>query len=325
MIGKVLIEDIDADIPRWLEARKGKITGTKIATIAGAGFDSPLRLWALETGKIQELPIVTDQMEFGTFAEPFLVKLTAKRLQREVEQWKALVQHKDLEWACCSTDAIAPATSTDPAALIDLKTARIFLADKWGETTAPLGYQIQLQWGMGITGFDPGFLSCLLAGDTERVYCPRFKFDSRMFADLVLIAEDFRQCVQRDIPPDPGPGDSGLIEEIVKRERGKTTTLVDADYDLASQCLFTIQRCKDEEQNFNKQAKAIEEQRKIAENKLKLLLEDNDRALLPDGREVVIATTTVKARSVDGYSFTRIKVESGEQGRGRRKRGTLES
>lgn len=112
-------------------------------------------------------------------------------------------------WARATPDGIAcepqhagPATHTivaDLDRLVQIKNVGQFLAQEWAD--APPDYvQLQEQWELYVTGLQRADVAALIGGGEFRIFT--IWRDDKMIEDLVSIAEDFWNRVQRGQSPD---------------------------------------------------------------------------------------------------------------------------
>lgn len=300
-----LISDVDSNRDAWLEARKGKISATKIGVILGVNkYKSPLQLWAEETGKIEDDFQGNRYTRYGLILEPFIREILAEELGREVVASNALYQHSRIEFAIASPDAFI---LSDNLQLAELKTANSRMYREWEDDSAPDAYVLQLQWQMGVTGLSEGYIACLLGGDPANLLYPHFDFDHDMWDFMLSAARDFLHCVQQDVPPEPGPGDSKLIEKIVRRKEG-LKTLKEAELIEAETLIPLMLAAKNEKKEIAELLKEKEDEIKTCENKLRLLLGDSTAAEAA-GYCFEVSKISIAERIQKGYEYTLLKLK----------------
>ena len=225
----ILLDGIEANWEKFKAVHKGDFYGgSEVASIAGVGFESPLKVWLRKTGKIREVE-ETDQMWLGKRMEPVLIDLFAKKTAIIPEPVDQIWQHKDYSWWIASPDA-----RIGDKDLVEFKLHKIYAEKYWGEHSASDSALCQLQWYLGCSGYEGGYCAALIGGDTEKFFTPYFKRDDDVISQLREQVEKFRDLVKQDIPPDAGPGDADLIHEhlIQEIEKTKEINLTDSHKDL---------------------------------------------------------------------------------------------
>lgn len=318
--GKVLLENITENKNQWLALREGKVSSSNIAVIAGLSrFKSPLELWAEWTGKVKNEFIGNDATELGTVLEPFVAKLFEKRTCRPVEHVNKLYQHKDVDWAIASPDYfIKPydTASLDNNEILEIKTGSYRQLDKWKDGKAPDEYVVQVYWQLGVLGLDKGVISPFLGLDVAgEVNDVEIEFDKEFFSLLLEKADNFRQLVKHDIPPEASVEDSSIIRKLYDRH-GKISKLTSAESITVSHILAEINAHKKVLKTYRDQIhiidtyrdqiRIINDKRKKAENSLKLMMRDSDVFELIDGRKIKLARIKIEERISSAYEYDRL-------------------
>ena len=206
-----------ATVDEWLHGRTTGIGGSEVAALLGASpyataFDvfkakvgtdgAPHHLGAAPiTGPRVRAELLTDNpiLEWGHRLEQAVAVKTADELGLVARSGGGLYQHLDHPVAIVTPDRVATkARSWTPQALIECKTA----GDPWEDDIAPIQYQIQAQWQMGITGVEPCWLGCLVLNHERDYHLVRVDFDAAWFFEMVEVAERFwRDHVLTGEPP----------------------------------------------------------------------------------------------------------------------------
>lgn len=206
-----------ATVDQWLHGRTLGIGGSEVAALLGASpyataFDvfrakvdrtgAPAHLGAEPIGgpKVRA-ELLTDNpiLEWGHRLEEAVALKTADELGMVARSGGGLWQHLDHPVAIVTPDRVATrARSWKPQALIECKTS----GDLWEDEIAPIQYQIQAQWQMGITGIEPCWLGCLVLNHERTYHLVRVDFDVAWFTEMVEVAERFwRDHVLTGEPP----------------------------------------------------------------------------------------------------------------------------
>jgi len=312
MHGITVIDKIDERREEWLEARKGRIGSSEIGCIAGLNwFKSALELWAEWTGK-KESTLNDDEpfLVFGRTNEPLVRRLTAEKLGKHLWPVNALYAHPEHEWASASPDAFygEPGLFCEPEGACELKTATLKADHMWSEERGPEFYFCQLQWQLGVLGLPEGYLSCMIGGDPRDVRSPFYKFDAAAFESLLELGDNFRRCVEQDIPPDPGPGDAKLIQQITGRKKGLSVTLNAAEAEQIEALILELRPLKAEKSTHDAAVKELKNKISALENKVKLVLGKAEIGVLPDGREICATIVSRNGYTVQPCQYTQVKL-----------------
>jgi len=312
MHGITVIDKIDERREEWLEARKGRIGSSEIGCIAGLNwFKSALELWAEWTGK-KESTLNDDEpfLVFGRTNEPLVRRLTAEKLGKHLWPVNALYAHPEHEWASASPDAFygEPGLFCEPEGACELKTATGKADHMWSEERGPEFYFCQLQWQLGVLGLPEGYLSCMIGGDPRDVRSPFYKFDAAAFESLLELGDNFRRCVEQDIPPDPGPGDAKLIQQITGRKKGLSVTLNAAEAEQIEALILELRPLKAEKSTHDAAVKELKNKISALENKVKLVLGKAEIGVLPDGREICATIVSRNGYTVQPCQYTQVKL-----------------
>lgn len=303
-----VVHDIEANKAEWLEARRKGIGSSDIAVVCGfSRYKSKLELWAEKTGK---LPEQTDNefMAYGRHLEPFVAELFTKKTGLETKKSGQLFRHPMYSWALASPDYFT--VEAGQPMVVECKTATGNQRELWANGQVPDSYQAQLIWQLGVLGLDGGYLAGLVGGDVRAFYTPRFTFSSALFLAFLEQAEAFMQCVQQDIPPDPGAGDSQLIEELVGARSG-TMAELSPELDIRlNEIAYVLTNLRREKSLHDKTVKALDDEIKKLENEVKMALGSYESARLSSGALVSVKLVTVPERVQSGYKYSRLTIKN---------------
>lgn len=304
-----LLENISAHRDEWLTLRAKKISGTKIATLAGLNpWTSVLEEWAYDTGKAERPAVTSRAARFGLSAERFLRELLSEELSAEVKEVDALYRHPEIEWAVASPDALI--TRPDGSVeLGELKTGNRNQVNEWQDGGCPQRYYVQVLWYLYVMGLEKGWLGALIAGDAEDFQIRPVEADQAVVNSLIDIAAKYLWLVERDIPPDAGPGDSKIIESVVRRVKGQQAILAPEVQEQVADHLQSLEFVKAQMKTYSEPLAALEKQKKELENRVKLALGSGDYALIGEN-EVRVSTTVVPEKVVSSYNYTRLTIKN---------------
>jgi len=184
----------------WLAARMGGIGGSEVGALVGVSeYDTTFSVWntkkrggkdlsglaAVEWGhRLEDVVALKTAEEIGLVSrfagglwadrERDFLRVTPDRFACKPRQWKAraLIECKtsgdDEHWA---SGTITPGGQ--------------------GTGSAPLSYQAQAQWQMGIIGLPVCYLGCLVLGHERQFFTVETFFDKTWFKELADEAERF--------------------------------------------------------------------------------------------------------------------------------------
>lgn len=298
---KILLSDIEQNRDEWLRLRKGKISSSNVAVVCGLSpWKSPLQLWAEWTGKISDDFKGNKATQLGTALEPLVASWFAERTGLGLTKADALFVDSELPWLVCTPDYLLP--SGDP---LEIKTGNPRTAYKWAEGAAPFEYVLQVQIQMRVLRRNKGMLTAYL-GDFENMPDVLIGYDAELFGMVREKAEEFLDCVQKDIPPAAGSGDADLIRIITKREEGTVKRWQGAEGELvtylAAQVKDTAETCS----KIRKELEKLERVKKELENRIKQAMGTATLGELPDGRTIRLSTVHVSEKVVGPYSYDRL-------------------
>lgn len=159
----MIVIDLKPLSPEWFAYRERRITGSTVAAILGESkYSTPLNEWARIMGRIPRgASEENGYSAFGLETEALHRRWLAAESGWRVEDAPYVVQHPEIDWACCSPDGFAYDAEAAHPILVELKAPSPWTADEWDEKL-PLAYQIQLQWNMLICDCPTAVLSVML-------------------------------------------------------------------------------------------------------------------------------------------------------------------
>lgn len=191
----------------WLEARKGDVTSTEVASLFGLNpYKSRLKLWQIKAG------VIPDDFEESNFS------LWGKRLQVPVgmgicedEAWEGFdlegYYFKDVERKSGSSLDMKVICRDRGKGHLEIKVAEQFRAeDGWGENSAPIWYEFQMQDQMheAVKSGEPFDFSCLgTLGRRQSTKLLFREYDAKLGELIDEEIAKFWQSIKEDIPPDP--------------------------------------------------------------------------------------------------------------------------
>lgn len=184
----------------WLAARQGGIGGSEVGALIGVSeYETPFSVWNTKKrgGKdLSDVPAV----EWGHRWEDVVGEKTADQIGLVSRFAGGLWADREKSFLRVTPDRFATrARSWKAVGVVECKTAGD--GDEWesgsitpggqGTGRAPLSYQAQIQWQMGIIGLRKGWLGCYVSNRARDFYVVEVDFDPEWFREMVDEAERF--------------------------------------------------------------------------------------------------------------------------------------
>jgi predicted phage-related endonuclease len=255
------------------------IGGSTIAAAAGIDpYLSRYALWARLKGLVPDDD--AERLWWGTHVQPLIFEALKER-GYYVADWNHEFTDPERPWLVGHPDGWEYDGGMRRVAVVEAKlTART--------DTIPVPWQAQVQTYMRLAQVERAILAVNVGGTRLDVH--EIAYDERAAERLVELAEEFMGYVERDEPPPPDGSEStrtALGYVYPKHTPGATYTLTADEWQLAKEL-----RARRE------QRKAVEEQERELENRLKAAAGDAELILTP--HDTTFATwSTVATRRVD--------------------------
>ncbi len=195
----------------WLQARQEGIGGSEVGALVGISeYDTPWSVYNTKKNGGKDLSEVA-AVEWGHRLENVVAEKVADEVGLVSRFAGGLWARKDNPVLRVTPDRFATRPRSWRAeALIECKTAGD--DEHWasgtihpkslGTGSAPLSYQAQAQWQMGIIGLPVCYLGCLVLGRERQFFTVEIHFDREWFAELEAEAVRFwTENILRDEPP----------------------------------------------------------------------------------------------------------------------------
>ena len=246
----------------WLNFRKEGIGGSEVGTIMGVNsFQTLYQLWQIKKGILPPIE-ENEAMLRGHQLENSVATIFADTTGFEIIEDTVgdyIVFDDERPYLRVSPDReffFADGTK----GVLECKTTRRDVS----EDDIPLSWYCQLQYQLGMLGYERGAIAWLKAVGFEFGY-KIFNFDKDFFDMLINKVEDFyTNYIAGDKEPDVT-----CVEDVVSKypthEAGKT---LEIDSDIYNACV--------ELKGIKEQIDALEETKKELEEKIKLAMQDNE-------------------------------------------------
>lgn len=188
------------DSVEWHEARKGRIGGSMVGTVAGLNpWESAVTCFYKFTGQIDDDVLETDAMRLGKLLEAPLVEMFRfKHPEFVVEHQPGTFLHDGNDKFLANPDGLISVDGV-VSAVLEIKTSR----DYWVEP--PRHYVAQVHWYMWILGLRKAFIAGHIGGSWKEF---EVDFDDEFMADLLSKVEAFLVSVESLSRPEWDGSDS---------------------------------------------------------------------------------------------------------------------
>lgn len=199
----------------WLTWRRQGIGASDVAAICGLSrFASPMTVF-VDKCELGAPRGETRPMYWGQKHEPNIAAAFEEETGLHVLHPQTLVVDEAISWRRCTLDGLVAESADvpleDPAAFLGI--CEIKCSSDFGWDELPDEYAVQVQFQMGVAGFERCWVPVLHVGNNDRIYGP-FDFDPRVFAALCSIVDRFwLDHVMARIPP-PADGSSATTDAL---------------------------------------------------------------------------------------------------------------
>jgi putative phage-type endonuclease len=182
------------------EARKKGIGASEVADILGIGWKTPYELWLEKTGRVEREDISQkEHIIMGHLLEPVIATRYEQIKGKTLRKVNQTLYHKDYPFILCHIDRKIEGERK----IVEIKTGNPF-SKLWGEEGTdeiPVEYIAQVQYQMGITGYDDADLIVFRGTHDIRIY--PFVRDQKAIDEMFSKVVHFWEYhVLQDIPPD---------------------------------------------------------------------------------------------------------------------------
>ncbi len=266
-----------SSVEEWHELRRKGIGGSDAGAIVGLNpYKSPYTVWMEKTGRLEPEP-ENERMYFGKRFEGIIAGEFVKRTGKRIRRVNALLIHKDYPFIIGNIDRRIVG---EPAGL-ECKNVSEHNIRFWRNIDDPENadippyYYLQVQHYMLVTGWGKFYFAVLFGGNHfVHFEVPR---DEETIAQLLEAEKEFWQLVEEDTPPavDWSNSCADALKQLYPQSNGERIEL-SPEY---KKDVLTIVE-------INKQIKELEKMKKLAQNKLREALGENEEGWV-DGYRVV--------------------------------------
>ena len=278
----ILIRDIEQlTYAEWLDVRRQGIGGSDAAAALGLSpWKSPLELYLEKTGEEPKVRTeASESMIWGRILEPVIREEFAKRTGYPVKPLRSMLQHPCYPFLLADLDGVLEVPGKGNGVL-EIKTASAYSASDWESGRIPDHYMLQLQHYLAVSGLTFAVITVLTGGN--RLTWHLVNADAELIENLIQLESDFWQKVTRRIPPsvDASTACSELLAKLYPVSCNPAPLILPQE---ADGWIQEFLRAKTD-------ADAAEKRKRLAENRLKEVMGEHERAASPGGGQVVWKT-----------------------------------
>jgi putative phage-type endonuclease len=191
----------EADWQVYRASQQG-IGGSEIASILNINpYKSKFTLWLEKTGQKPKDQISSSAVEWGNILEPVIRDHFKRVTGFKVFKNNFVLQHDHYDFMIANLDGEVIDPQFNTRGVLEIKTTNERNKKDW-ENGCPIYYMSQVQWYLGVTGYDYAYICVLCGGSTFKYYL--IERDEFVISQMISQAEDFMGMVQQLIPPEIG-------------------------------------------------------------------------------------------------------------------------
>lgn len=246
---------------QWVEARRGGIGGSDVASIMGINkYTSPLEVWLVKTGR-EDGPDLSgkEAVEWGNRLEDVVADKFREQHAGELKVYRrnAMLWSKARPWAFANLDRYVVDKDGNQG-ILEVKTCGARRAADWDEGV-PMYYLTQVTHYLSVTGYGFAYVAVLIGGQEYREY--RIERDEDDIAAVNERVDTFwHDYVQADVAPALVGTESEADAILREHQDPSSEYLAMSDLDMPS--LAKLQEIKDHIEDLTHDKRLIESQLK---------------------------------------------------------------
>lgn len=288
----------------WREARRIGIGGSDVAAIMRLNpYRSPLDVYLDKLGELRQPEEDNEAAYWGTTLEDVVARHYAKVNAVTVKKNNHILISREYPHMIANIDRDV-FSRVDGHYGYEGKTTSAWKVSDWDDDSAPVGYVLQVQHYMIITGLPFFDIACLIGGNKfvqRRIYS-----DPDLQEEIIKAEAEFWARVENRLPPEWDGSQSAwdvLALMYPKSQPGKVVRLPEELYG----DILAYQRLDRERLDLNAQAKAMEKQRDEYKQRICAAIGDAETGILGD-MEITYKTVTRKGYTTKDTEHRSFKV-----------------
>lgn len=276
-----------SDREQWLAERRHSIGASEVPTVLGVNpYETPLQLWMRKTGRMPE-KAETQAMKMGKRLEPVIAQLYTEETGRSLDNLGefAIQRNPDYPFMHATLDRVGYDPLRECQGSVQIKAPGSHARSQW-DGQIPDHVVIQIQAELIVSGYSWGSAAALIGG--QDFLWGDVEATDAWLAAIVEACERFWSFIKNDTPPPARGEDHEALSALFPKELpGKVVPL---EYE-AQHITADIERLEAE-------SKANESQIETLKARLKELVGDAERGVLPCGT----VAWQWKTQSTKGYT-----------------------
>ena len=258
----------------WLELRQNSLGGSDIAAALGLSrWKSPQELWLEKIG--QPLPKEpSENLHWGLVLEEPIRQELSRRTGWDIEKPNAMFRHPQIPYLTANLDGLAAVPGQGPV-VVEIKTTG-FKGPEWEDGQLPAEYALQMQMYLSIMDLPLGMVGCLIAG--QKLVTIEVARDEELVAQIQALTASFWRYVETRTPPpiDGSASTAELLARLYPTSRSEPVMILPEEVDLWLADYWSARTAEEQ----------TAENRRLVENRIKLLLGDHERGVTPAGTRI---------------------------------------
>ncbi len=254
----------------WLEMRNKGIGGSDIGSIFGLNpYKSAVQLWLEKTGKL-ESPDISGKLavKLGNKLEQAVAELFTEETGLTVKRNNHVLAHSEYPFMIANIDREGR-DEEGKRFVLECKTANEFAGKEWEGDDIPLHYELQVLHYLIVTGYDYGYIACLIGN--SKFVVKKVELDENIKNTIIQREAEFWNLVEtKQMPPvDSSEACSNILSEMYPVAKEESSIILTDDID----------DLLNQRETLKSQVKTLESQIDYIENYLKQELQDNESGL----------------------------------------------
>ena len=198
--------EADWQIYREQQQNDCKLGGSDIATILGINpYKSKFTLWLEMTGQKEKDKVDNPAVEWGNILEPVIREKFKRETGFKVFKNNFVLAHDKLDWMVANLDGEVLDPYFEGRGVLEIKTTNERNKKDW-EEGCPIYYMSQVQWYLGVTGYQYAYIVVLIGGSTFKYFL--IERDDYLIDRMIREAVMFLEHIHKRIPPEIGGSQS---------------------------------------------------------------------------------------------------------------------
>lgn len=212
----------------WLLDRQKGIGGSDVATILGLNkWKSAYQLWLEKTGQVEIKETDSEPAYWGNVLEEVVAKEFQERTGKKVRRRNRVFEHPLHPFLRANIDRDVVGEN----AILECKTANVFVGKEWDGEEVPLSYLCQVQHYMNVLNRDSCYIAVLIGG--QKFIWKKVERDQELIDTITEVLVDFwENNVIKGIEP-PVDGSEATTEFLKNRysEEGTNEITLPSKFD----------------------------------------------------------------------------------------------